>query len=184
MSHQGLDAGLERRIIHQLRGLAGQGRTIVVVTHSIQTLEEYDRVAFLARGGRLAFYGPPRDAFGFFGPRITPPVYDALNDPSRPGSYWADRSASACSAGGAAAAGSAAGRRRRPASARSPSTYARLAPVRHPHRPLCRHHKKRCAQSQLLAGPGTPLSPFSSPFSSAPTLSARHRPLPTASTCR
>lgn len=79
----GLDAGLERRVTQLLRCLANEGRTIVVVTHAAATLDQYDKVAFLARGGRLAFYGAPREALRFFGARDFAEVYDILNDPAQ-----------------------------------------------------------------------------------------------------
>lgn len=79
----GLDAGLERRVTQLLRRLADEGHTIVVVTHAAATLDQYDKVAFLARGGRLAFYGAPRDALRFLGARDFAEVYDILNDPAQ-----------------------------------------------------------------------------------------------------
>ncbi len=75
----GLDAGLERRVTQQLRTLAREGRTIITVTHSVQTLEEYDKVIWMARGGRLAYCGPPREAPRFFGVADYAAVYDLLN---------------------------------------------------------------------------------------------------------
>jgi ABC-type multidrug transport system ATPase subunit len=79
----GLDAGFERRVTQLLRELANQGRTVVVVTHAAATLEQYDKVAFLARGGVLAFYGSPREALRFFGARDFAAVYDILNEGAR-----------------------------------------------------------------------------------------------------
>ncbi len=55
----GLDAGLDKRLMELLRRLADEGRTVVVVTHSVLHLDRCDRVAFMARGGRLAYQGPP-----------------------------------------------------------------------------------------------------------------------------
>jgi len=75
----GLDAGLERRVVRQLRSLADEGRTIVVVTHSVQTLDEYDKVAVMARGGVLAYFGPPSEAPGHFGVSDFAGIYDCLN---------------------------------------------------------------------------------------------------------
>ena len=75
----GLDAGLERRVIRQLRALANEGRTVIVVTHSVQTLEEYDKVAVMARGGVLAYYGPPDEAAKHFGVSDFAGIYDRLN---------------------------------------------------------------------------------------------------------
>jgi len=63
----GLDPGLERGIMTLLRDLARGGRTIVVVTHAVQSLNLCDRVLVLAPGGRVAFYGPPAAALTYFG---------------------------------------------------------------------------------------------------------------------
>jgi len=63
----GLDPGFEKGVMQLLAQLARDGRTVVVVTHSLQSLELCDRVMFLAPGGRLAFFGVPGDALAFFG---------------------------------------------------------------------------------------------------------------------
>ena len=63
----GLDPGLERSLMELLRSLADGGRTIVVVTHSTESLNLCDRALFLAPGGRAAFFGPPQLAISYFG---------------------------------------------------------------------------------------------------------------------
>jgi ABC transport system ATP-binding/permease protein len=63
----GLDPGLERSLMELLRSLADGGRTVVVVTHSTESLNLCDRVLFLAPGGRTAYYGPPQLALAYFG---------------------------------------------------------------------------------------------------------------------
>ncbi|MCU1617292.1 MAG: transporter ATP-binding/permease protein [Frankiales bacterium] len=63
----GLDPGLDQAIMRQLRDLAHDGRTVVVVTHSMANLDACDRLLVLAPGGKLAFYGPPGEALGYFG---------------------------------------------------------------------------------------------------------------------
>ncbi|MEX1008740.1 MAG: ATP-binding cassette domain-containing protein [Acidimicrobiia bacterium] len=62
----GLDPGYERSLMESLRALADDGRTVIVVTHSIASIELCDRVLFLAPGGRVAYFGPPRRAAEFF----------------------------------------------------------------------------------------------------------------------
>src|SRR5262249_40607519 len=62
----GLDPGLERSLMELLRSLADGGRTVVVVTHSTESLNLCDRVLFLAPGGRTAYYGPPQLALADF----------------------------------------------------------------------------------------------------------------------
>ncbi|HEX7160289.1 MAG TPA: ATP-binding cassette domain-containing protein [Trebonia sp.] len=63
----GLDPGLDKSVMLQLRDLAHDGRTIIVVTHSVLNLLACDRLLILAPGGRMAFYGPPGEALGYFG---------------------------------------------------------------------------------------------------------------------
>lgn len=63
----GLDPGYERVLMTLLKDLARSGRTVLVVTHSLQSLDLCDRVLFLAPGGRSAFFGPPNDALRYFG---------------------------------------------------------------------------------------------------------------------
>jgi len=63
----GLDPGLERGIMTLLRELSRAGRTVVVVTHAVQSLSLCDRVLVLAPGGRVAYYGPPAAALAYFG---------------------------------------------------------------------------------------------------------------------
>jgi ABC-type multidrug transport system ATPase subunit len=62
----GLDPGLDKSIMSQLRDLAHGGRTVIVVTHSVLNLMMCDRLLVLAPGGRMAFYGPPGEALGYF----------------------------------------------------------------------------------------------------------------------
>jgi ABC transport system ATP-binding/permease protein len=74
----GLDPGLDRRMIQLLRKLADNGHTIVLVTHATNDITFCDYVCFLARGGRLAFYGPPTEALAYFGARDFAEIYNAL----------------------------------------------------------------------------------------------------------
>lgn len=62
----GLDPGYEKSVMEVLRALADQGRTIIVVTHAMQSLELCDRVLALAPGGRTAFYGRPSELKSYF----------------------------------------------------------------------------------------------------------------------
>src|SRR5205807_4503298 len=62
----GLDPGFEKSTMQLLRTLADGGRTVIVVTHSLQSLDLCDRVLFLAPGGSVAFFGPPDEALAYF----------------------------------------------------------------------------------------------------------------------
>lgn len=70
----GLDPGLDKSVMQTLRGLAdgsgggsGDGRTVVVVTHSVANLDQCDRLLVLAPGGHVAYFGPPAEALPYFG---------------------------------------------------------------------------------------------------------------------
>jgi len=62
----GLDPGLDKEMMRLLRNLADQGRTVVLVTHATANIEVCDRIAFLGRGGKLCYFGPPQQALAFF----------------------------------------------------------------------------------------------------------------------
>ncbi|MFI1938026.1 FHA domain-containing protein [Streptomyces purpureus] len=80
----GLDPGMDRSVMHMLRGLADDGRTVVVVTHSVLSLDVCDRLLVLAPGGRIAFYGPPEESLAFFGYTQWPEAFEAFeNDRER-----------------------------------------------------------------------------------------------------
>ncbi|MGP4011653.1 FHA domain-containing protein [Streptomyces sp. 4N124] len=74
----GLDPGMDRSVMHMLRGLADDGRTVIVVTHSVLSLDVCDRLLVLAPGGRIAYYGPPDDALAFFGFEQWPEAFEAF----------------------------------------------------------------------------------------------------------
>jgi ABC-type multidrug transport system ATPase subunit/pSer/pThr/pTyr-binding forkhead associated (FHA) protein len=63
----GLDAGLERTLMRMLRELADNGRTVIVVTHSLDSLDLCDNVLVLAPGGVPAFFGPSSEITNRFG---------------------------------------------------------------------------------------------------------------------
>ncbi len=62
----GLDPNYERSLMELFRDLANRGRTVVVVTHSVQSLRLCDRVLALAPGGRVAYFGPPQLMLAYF----------------------------------------------------------------------------------------------------------------------
>jgi ABC-type multidrug transport system ATPase subunit len=62
----GLDPGTETAFMHLMRRLADQGRTIVMVTHATKNVMLADKVVFLARGGFMAWFGPPEEALKYF----------------------------------------------------------------------------------------------------------------------
>ncbi len=70
----GLDPANDQSVMEALRGLArgsdgasGDGRTVIVVTHSVLFLDLCDYLLVLAPGGHVAYFGPSAGALRFFG---------------------------------------------------------------------------------------------------------------------
>jgi len=74
----GLDPGLDRKMMTLLRNLADKGHTIVLVTHATNNINSCDYICFLARGGHLAYFGPPNEAKVYFGKTDFAEIYSAL----------------------------------------------------------------------------------------------------------
>ncbi len=85
----GLDPGLEKHVMELLRVLANRGRTVLLVTHATQSIELCHHVAFMAPGGYLAFFGPPRAALSYFDCMDYAGIYGRLQDGD--GEDWAKR---------------------------------------------------------------------------------------------
>jgi ABC-type multidrug transport system ATPase subunit len=82
----GLDPGNERGVMTLLRTLADGGRTVIAVTHSMQSVRLCDRLLVLAAGGRPAYFGPPQLAPAHFDTDDLQGVFQLLN--SEPGRDW------------------------------------------------------------------------------------------------
>jgi ABC-type multidrug transport system ATPase subunit/pSer/pThr/pTyr-binding forkhead associated (FHA) protein len=76
----GLDPGLDRSVMKMLRNLADDGRTVVVVTHSVANLDVCDDVIILAPGGHLAYFGSPQTVFSQFRAKDWAGVFDELGE--------------------------------------------------------------------------------------------------------
>ncbi len=61
----GLDPGLEERMMRLFHKLAREGRTVIITTHIMESLELLDLAAILVKG-HLVFYGPPQLALKAF----------------------------------------------------------------------------------------------------------------------
>ena len=83
----GLDPGLDKSVMEMMRDLAHDGRTIVVVTHSVANLDTCDRLLVLVPGGRVAFYGPPDEGLKFFGKSSWAEVFQTFD--REPDREWA-----------------------------------------------------------------------------------------------
>ena len=55
----GLDPGLDLSVMEMMSSLAHDGRTVIVVTHSVANLDVCDRLLVVVPGGRVAYFGPP-----------------------------------------------------------------------------------------------------------------------------
>ncbi len=99
----GLDPGTETALMQLMRRLADQGRTIILITHATKNVMLADKVIFLARGGFLAWFGPPDEALAYFdqyrserarraGKIEFDEIYAILDDPSKgKAEDWAKR---------------------------------------------------------------------------------------------
>ncbi|WP_404788215.1 ATP-binding cassette domain-containing protein [Altericista sp. CCNU0014] len=84
----GLDPGTELQMMRLLRRMASQGRTVVLVTHTTKNLAIGDLVVFLAKGGRVAYFGPPKDALDYFGVEEFDEIYIKVEEERSP-QEWA-----------------------------------------------------------------------------------------------
>ena len=75
----GLDPGLDKSVMEQMRDLAHDGRTVIVVTHSVDNLDTCDRLLVLVPGGRIAYYGPPEEGLAYFGQARWAEVFQAFD---------------------------------------------------------------------------------------------------------
>ena len=75
----GLDPGLDKSVMEQMRDLAHDGRTVIVVTHSVANLDVCDRLLVLVPGGKVAFFGPPQEGLRYFGQPGWAEVFQAFD---------------------------------------------------------------------------------------------------------
>jgi ABC-type multidrug transport system ATPase subunit len=83
----GLDPGLDKSVMELMAGLAHDGRTVIVVTHSVANLNLCDRLLVLVPGGKVGYFGPPSDALRHFGQPGWAEVFQAFD--ADPGRDWA-----------------------------------------------------------------------------------------------
>ncbi len=75
----GLDPNLEEKMMVLFRELALRGKTVCCVTHTLTQIDLCDKIALLY-GGRLAFFGPPREALAYFGVSALTDAYHVLEE--------------------------------------------------------------------------------------------------------
>ncbi len=76
----GLDPSTEAKIMKLFRQIAESGRTVVMTTHAMENVRLFDKIVVLM-GGKLAFYGKPSDALGYFGATDLRELYDKIEAP-------------------------------------------------------------------------------------------------------
>jgi ABC transport system ATP-binding/permease protein len=85
----GLDPGTESQLMRLLRKLADEGHTILLITHATKNVMLCDQVLFLAKGGNLAYFGPPDQALTYFEVEDFDGIYEKLEDTKSP-EEWAE----------------------------------------------------------------------------------------------
>lgn len=78
----GLDPGTEKNLMHMLKKLASTGKTVIMVTHTVQNINMCDRIICMGNGGLLCYSGAPQKALDFFGKRSMTDIYEDLNEHS------------------------------------------------------------------------------------------------------
>jgi len=73
--------------MEMMSGLAKDGRTVIVVTHSVANLDICDRLLVLVPGGKVAYFGPPQDGLKHFGKPGWAEVFQAFE--AEPDRDWA-----------------------------------------------------------------------------------------------
>lgn len=91
----GLDGVVARGLFEKLRSIADSGKIVVVITHTPdRVIDLFDDVIVLAkdasRTGRLAYYGPVKDAYGFFGKESMEEILLSINQKEEGGEGRAD----------------------------------------------------------------------------------------------
>ncbi len=80
----GLDPGLEKVMMQMMREMANGGQTIFLVTHATFNIHLCDKLLFLTEGGRVAFFGTPRESLAYFGTNDFGEIYEILSSRDTP----------------------------------------------------------------------------------------------------
>jgi len=87
----GLDPAQAAEVLRLLRGLSRGGLTVLLTTSSPLDAARCDKVAVLAAGGHLAFFGTPAAARGYFGADSLEEIYERLAGLGDPAAAWSRR---------------------------------------------------------------------------------------------
>ncbi|MCR5301023.1 MAG: ABC transporter ATP-binding protein [Lachnospiraceae bacterium] len=91
----GLDGVVARNLFQTLRGIADEGRIVIVITHTPdRVIDLFDDVIVLAKDaaltGRLAYYGPVGESYEFFGRNSMEDILRCINQKDEGGEGRAD----------------------------------------------------------------------------------------------
>ncbi len=91
----GLDGVVARGLFEKLRAIADEGKIVIVITHTPdRVIDLFDDVIVLAkdatRTGRLAWYGPVKEAYEFFGKDSMEEILLSINQKDEGGEGRAD----------------------------------------------------------------------------------------------
>ena len=91
----GLDGVVARNLFEDLRKIADEGKIVIVITHTPdRVIDLFDDVMVLAkdaaRTGRLAYFGPIKEAYDFFGKKSMEEVLLSINQKDEGGEGRAD----------------------------------------------------------------------------------------------
>lgn len=87
----GLDPARGAELMRILRRLCDDGTTVVLTTHNPLDADRCDKIAVLANGGHLAFFGTPEAAREYFGADSLDEIYERLAGVGDPARAWSRR---------------------------------------------------------------------------------------------
>lgn len=87
----GLDPARGAELMRILRRLSDDGTTVVLTTHNPLDADRCDKIAVLAMGGHLAFFGSPAAARDYFGADSLDEIYERLAGVGDPAKAWSRR---------------------------------------------------------------------------------------------
>lgn len=75
-----LDPETTENMMLLFRRLADEGRIVIMVTHKFEKFDSMHNIVLLTKGGRLAFFGPPREALQYFNCTEPSEIYRRLHE--------------------------------------------------------------------------------------------------------
>jgi len=84
----GLDPHHEKQMMKLMQKLASEGRTVLLTTHSVQSLELCDLLLIMGAGGHIVYYGPPQKALSHFNVSSYEEIYGRIGDTPEEALGW------------------------------------------------------------------------------------------------